>query len=166
MIRLAKISEIPEILSITRACAKSMIDQGIFQWNEHYPSEEAFRKDIGRKELYVLEENDQLIGTIVLSTLMDEEYFPISWSMPNNNNMYIHRLAIHPQEQNKGYAKVLMDFAENHARKGRFVSVRLDTFSKNARNNKFYQARGYRAVGDIYFPKQSEFPFHCYELIL
>ena len=80
--------------------------------------------------------------------------------------MYIHRLAVHPQEQKKGYAKVLMDFAEDYARKGGFISVRLDTFSKNVRNNKFYQARGYRAVGDIYFPKQSEFPFHCYELIL
>src|SRR5690606_23747657 len=126
MIRLAKISEIPNILNITRACAKSMMDQGIFQWNEHYPSEEAFRKDIGRKELYVLEENDQLIGTIVLSTLMDEEYDPIGWSVPNNNNMYIHRLAVHPQEQKKGYAKVLMDFAEDYARKGGFISVRLD----------------------------------------
>jgi GNAT superfamily N-acetyltransferase len=166
MIRLAKISEIPEILNITRACAKSMIDRGIYQWNDHYPSEEAFRKDIDRKELYVLEENDTIIGTIVLSTLMDEEYDPISWSMPNNNNIYIHRLAVHPQEQKKGYAKVLMDFAEDYARKGGFISVRLDTFSKNARNNKFYQARGYRAVGDIYFPKQSVFPFHCYELIL
>lgn len=166
MIRLAKISEIPEILNITRACAKSMIDRGIYQWNDHYPSEEAFRKDIDRKELYVLEENDTIIGTIVLSTLMDEEYDPISWSMPNNNNIYIHRLAVHPQEQKKGYAKVLMDFAEDYARKGGFISVRLDTFSKNARNNKFYQARGYQAVGDIYFPKQSVFPFHCYELIL
>tara|TARA_R110000796_G_scaffold10530_3_gene34877 strand:+ start:23224 stop:23403 length:180 start_codon:yes stop_codon:yes gene_type:complete len=59
-----------------------------------------------------------------------------------------------------------MNFAEDYARKGGFISVRLDTFSKNSRNNKFYQARGYQQLGDIYFPKQSEFPFHCYELIL
>jgi GNAT superfamily N-acetyltransferase len=166
MIRLAKIFEIPDILDMTKACAKSMIEQGIYQWNEYYPSEEGFGRDIARKELYVLEIGDKIIGTIVVSTLMDPEYDPIGWLTPNVNNIYIHRLAVHPQEQKKGYAKELMDFAENLARKGGFVSVRLDTFSKNGRNNKFYQARGYRAVGDVYFPKQSVFPFHCYELIL
>jgi len=166
MIRLAKILEIPDILNITRACAKRMMDQGIYQWNEYYPSKEAFEKDIARKELYVLVENDEIIGTIVVSTLMDEEYVSINWLTPNKNNIYIHRLAVDPKKQKKGYAKELMDFAEDYARKGCFISVRLDTFSKNSRNNKFYQARGYRTVGDIYFPKQSEFPFHCYELIL
>ena len=56
MIRLAKILENPDNLNITKAFAKSMIDQGIYQWNEFYPSKEAFEKDIDRKELYVLEE--------------------------------------------------------------------------------------------------------------
>ena len=59
-----------------------------------------------------------------------------------------------------------MNFAENHARKHNFESVRLDTFSKNKRNQKFYESRGYKRLGDIYFPKQSEAPFHCYELVL
>ncbi|MDL5510531.1 GNAT family N-acetyltransferase [Arenibacter sp. M-2] len=166
MIRLAKLLEIPDILTITQACSKSMIDQGIYQWNEFYPSREAFEKDVARKELYVLEENDKIIGTIVVSTHMDKEYDSISWLTPNKNNIYIHRLAVDPQEQKKGYAKELMDFAEDYARKGGFISVRLDTFSKNGRNNKLYRARGYKAVGDIYFTKQSRFPFYCYELIL
>jgi GNAT superfamily N-acetyltransferase len=166
MIRLAKIFEIPDILNITKACAKSMIDQGIYQWNEYYPSQEAFGQDIARNELYVLEIRGKIIGTMVISTLMDSEYYPISWLTPNGNNIYIHRLAVHPEEQKKGYAQVLMDFAEDRARIVGFISVRLDTFGKNSRNNKFYRARGYKAVGDIFFPKQSEFPFHCYELIL
>ena len=46
MIRLAKILEIPDILIITQTCAKNMIDHGIYQWNEYYPSKEAFEKDI------------------------------------------------------------------------------------------------------------------------
>ncbi|RTE54633.1 GNAT family N-acetyltransferase [Arenibacter aquaticus] len=166
MIRLAKNLEIPHILNITKACAKSMIDQGIYQWNEHYPSHEAFERDIARKELYVLEVNNKILGTIVISTYMDEEYLPVKWLTANQRNIYIHRLAVHPEEQKKGYAQKLMDFAEAYARKADFVSVRLDTFSQNSRNNSFYQARGYQKLGDIFFPKQSEFPFHCYELIL
>lgn len=166
MIRRAKISEIPDILTITQACAKKMQENGIFQWNEHYPSNEAFQKDIDRGELFVVEEKNTVQGTIVISTVMDEEYKPIQWLTPNGNSVYIHRLSVHPNLQGKGLAQQMMDFAENHAREHRFVSVRLDTFSQNKRNQRFYEQRGYQKLGDIYFPIQSEHPFHCYELVL
>jgi ribosomal protein S18 acetylase RimI-like enzyme len=166
VIRRAKIGEIPEILTIARACAIHMTKRGIFQWNEHYPSQNAFEKDIERGELYVLILDSSPIGTIVISTLMDEEYIPITWLTPNTNNVYIHRLSIHPQYQGKGYAQQLMDFAEKYAKENSFTSIRLDTFSQNRRNQKFYETRGYQKLGDIYFPKQSEHPFHCYELLL
>lgn len=166
MIRPAKISEIPDILSITWACAQKMQENGIFQWNEHYPSEVAFKKDVERDELYVAEENGRILGAIVISTFMDEEYVPIKWLTPNGNSTYIHRLCVHPDHQGKGLAQQLMDFAESYSRDNSFVSVRLDTFSQNLRNQRFYEQRGYQKLGDIYFPKQSEHPFHCYELVL
>ncbi len=165
MIRRAKISEISEILNLTRACAVNMINKGIYQWNEHYPSKKAFENDIERSELYVLENNHEIIGTMVITTLMDEEYIPIQWLTPNNRNVYIHRLSVHPNQQGKGFAQKMMDFAEDYAKKNNFVSVRLDTFSQNKRNQKFYETRGYHRLGDIYFPKQSNHPFHCYEMV-
>ncbi len=166
MIRRAKISEISDILKLTQICAIDMIGNSIYQWNEHYPSKEAFEKDLERGELFVLKIEDKIIGTIVITTIMDEEYIPVDWLTANNNNIYIHRLAIHPKQQGNGYAQRLMDFAENYARGKGFESVRLDTFSQNKRNQKFYETRGYHKLGDIYFPKQSEHPFNCYELVL
>ncbi|EAR02908.1 GNAT family N-acetyltransferase [Maribacter sp. HTCC2170] len=166
MIRRAKILEISKILALTKACAAYMIKNGIYQWNEHYPSKQAFVNDIEREELFVLVKNDKIIGTLVISEFMDEEYVPIKWLTPNTLNVYIHRLSIHPDQQGKGLAQELMDFAENYAREHSYVSVRLDTFSQNKRNQRFYETRGYQRLGDIYFPKQSEHPFHCYELVL
>ena len=166
MIRRAKISEIKDILNITKACATKMQENGIFQWNEHYPSETAFVRDVERNELYVIEENGAILGTIVISTHMDEEYVPIEWLTPNGNSTYIHRLSIHPDHQGKGLAQQLMNFAENNSRENGFLSVRLDTFSQNHRNQRFYEQRGYQKLGDIFFPKQSEHPFYCYELVL
>lgn len=166
MIRRAKISEIPDILTITRACAKKMEENGIFQWNEHYPSKEAFIKDIEREELFVIEENSTVQGTIVISTLMDDEYKTITWLTPNGNSTYIHRLSVHPNVQGKGFAQQMMGFAEAYSKENGFVSVRLDTFSQNKRNQRFYEQRGYQKLGDIFFPKQSDHPFHCYELVL
>ena len=166
MIRLAKKQEIGEILTLTNACAQAMIAQGIYQWNQHYPSRTAFQQDVSRGELYVLEKQDKIVGIVVISTLMDLEYEPIAWLTPNGNNVYIHRLGVHPQYQGQGLARQLMDFAESQARKAQMDSVRLDTFSQNKRNQKFYVNRGYKQLGNIYFPKQSEFPFYCYELVL
>ena len=166
LIELAKISEIPNILSMTNACRLHMESKNIFQWTTEYPSEEKFLSDIDRQELYVLKKVGLIIGCIVISTLMDEEYKEVTWLSPNSKNLYIHRLAVHPLEQGKGYAQQLMDFAEDFARKGGFNSIRLDTFSQNKRNQRFYEARGYKKLEDIYFPEQSSYPFHCYELVV
>lgn len=166
MIRHAKISEIPDIITICKACAAHLISNEIYQWNEHYPSTTIFEKDIERAELYVLEMDDKVIGTIVISTLMDDEYVPVKWLTPNLNSVYIHRLSVDPSKQGKGYAQQLMDFAENHAKENNFTSIRLDTFSQNRRNQTFYETRGYQKLGNIFFPKQSDYPFHCYELVL
>lgn len=166
MIRKATVSDIKHIIVITQACAKAMIAKGIYQWNEHYPNSEVFKTDIKRNELYVLEIDHKVASCIVISTEMDEEYKPIRWLTKNDNNLYIHRLAVHPNYQSLGYAQQLMTFAEHHAIKHNYSSIRLDTFSQNKRNQKFYELRGYKQLGDIFFLKQSEYPFHCYELIL
>lgn len=166
MIHRSKILEIPDILDMTRACARNMEEQGIYQWNEQYPSKAAFEMDMDRGELYTLAIEGKLVGTITISTYKDEEYNAVRWLTPDHGNIYIHRLAVHPSYQGKGYAQKLMDFAEDYAKGLKMTSIRLDTFSQNKRNQKFYERRGYCKLGDIYFPKQSEHPFHCYELVL
>lgn len=166
MIRKGTLQDIDKIIEITKACARSMVKKDIYQWNEHYPNRSAFENDVLRDELFVLEYQSQLIGCVVISTLMDDEYIPISWLTESDNNIYIHRLAIHPKHQGKGYAQELMTFAEDFAKDNNHPSVRLDTFSQNHRNHKFYEQRGYKRLGNIFFPKQSDYPFYCYELVL
>lgn len=166
MIVSAKPSEIPEILTLVKACAQFMIANNIFQWNEYYPTQQAFEEDIKRNELYLLKNKDRIIGTVVISTLMDEEYRDIEWLTPSDGNIYIHRLAVHPNDQGQGNARKLMDYAYAFAKAKKAPSIRLDTFSKNKRNQKFYEARGYQKLGNIYFPKQSKSPFYCYERVL
>tara|TARA_X000000950_G_scaffold176031_1_gene213890 strand:+ start:3066 stop:3566 length:501 start_codon:yes stop_codon:yes gene_type:complete len=166
MIRAGNISDIDSILNITKSCAAHMVQNGIYQWNEDYPDKSSFVNDAENMELYVYIENKKVIACISLCNEMDEVYFPVSWVTKNNNNLYIHRLAVHPDFQKKGIGKALMDFAEKYAKKKEYKSIRLDTFSVNKRNLKFYESRGYQRLEKIYFPKQSEFPFYCYELIL
>jgi len=166
MIRRAKILEIPEILVLTKACALDMISRGIYQWNEHYPSETILREDIQTGRLYLRVKKNEIIGLIALCEDKDPEYNTVKWFTPDGKNLYVHRLAVHPQHQGSGYARELMDFAEAYASEKGYISIRLDTFSKNPRNQRFYEKRGYKRVGEIYLLKQSQHPFYCYELTL
>jgi len=166
MIRKATSIDIENLILITKACANDMISKNIYQWNAFYPNKDAFVKGFERNELYVLEIENTVIGCVTISTFMDEIYKPVSWLTKNVNNIYIHRLAIHPNHQRQGYAQRLMRYAENKARKNKITSIRLDTFSQNPRNLKFYERRGYKQLETIYFPNQSKHPFYCYELVL
>ena len=165
-IELATQNDLNRVKEIAKACAKNMIENKIFQWNDKYPSKEIFKKDIKNNSLYVAKINQEIVGCIMFSSFKDVVYNSVNWITKDDYNLYIHRLAVHPIFQKKGIARKMMDFAENFAKSNNYISVRLDTFSQNPRNNKFYKSRGYNRLDDVYFPKQSEFPFHCYEKLV
>lgn len=166
MIRTAEQTDLDKILTLTKRCGKHMAKAGIFQWNDHYPNRAVFEKDYKGGNLYVLELSGNLIGCVAISTCKDKEYKACSWLIPDSLHLYVHRLAVDPSQQGKGHARRLMDFVELWAKERGCASVRLDTFSKNVRNQRFYERRGYKRLGNIYFSHQSSHPFYCYELVL
>jgi len=159
-------TDVEHVYRISRACAADMRERGIQQWNEHYPPRAQFEEDHRNGILYVLDQNDYPIGSISLSMEKDEVYRDIKWLGAEALHLYPHRLCVEPDYQGRGFARMLMDFAEQFARDQGCASIRLDTFSQNPRNIAFYEKRGYTRLGDVYFPKQSEHPFHCFELLI
>tara|TARA_B100001113_G_scaffold353342_1_gene357282 strand:+ start:400 stop:900 length:501 start_codon:yes stop_codon:yes gene_type:complete len=166
MIREATNNDLNRIVEITNACGKHMISQNIFQWNEEYPNLEVFKKDLENQSLYVIELESKIVGCVCISEKMDAVYKEVKWLTPDSKNMYVHRLAIDPKFQGKGLAIKLMSYAEDLAKTKDFKSMRLDTFSKNPKNNKFYNLQGYKKLGKIFYRSQSDMPFHCYEKII
>ncbi len=165
-IELATQNQLDRVKEIAEACAKNMIENNIFQWNDKYPSREIFKEDIKNKSLYVSKIDQEIVGCIMFSSSKDDVYKTVNWITEDEYSLYIHRLAVHPIFQKRGIARKMMDFAEDFAKSNNYISIRLDTFSQNPRNNKFYKSRGYNKLDDVYFPKQSEFPFHCYEKLV
>ena len=45
-VELASIDQIDLIMKIIKACTRHMIDNGIFQWNDKYPTKQSFIDDI------------------------------------------------------------------------------------------------------------------------
>ena len=163
-IRNANIHDLNHVMKIIKECTKHMISNNIFQWNDKYPNMETFRQDIINGYLYVLMSSvKEIIGCVSITYEMDDFYRKIDWISPTAKNIYVHRLAVHPNHQGQGHAKKIMKFIENEGIKNMCESIRLDTFSMNKKNNALYNKIGYKKLGHIYFRDQSEMPFNCYE---
>lgn len=159
-------NDIVQILEITRSCARAMIQNEIYQWNESYPSNEVLMNDIELGQIWKLENKQSIIGVMVLTEIEDDEYKDVKWLTKNGSSIYVHRLAVHPDFQGQGCAQLLMTYAENYALEHNYKSIRLDTFSQNKRNQRFYKKRNFTELGTIFFPNQSEHPFICFEKVL
>ena len=118
-IELASIDQIDLIMKIIKACTRHMIDNGIFQWNDKYPTKQSFIDDINNNDLFVLKLENKIIGCVCASFDMDEFYKQIVWETSSKKNIYLHRLAIHPDYQGQGFAKYVMDYIENYAKDDR-----------------------------------------------
>lgn len=156
-----------EIIAMTKLCAADLISKGISQWDENYPDLNTIQTDIHRGELFKYVLDDTIVGIVVLNESQDPEYNELNWITPvHSRNLVVHRLAVHPKHQGKGIARKLMDFAEKKAKHDGYDSIRLDTFSQNKRNQKFYDNRSYQRTGEVYLSYRDDFPYIGYELIL
>ena len=167
MISVGQLNELEAILQLTRACGQHMRDNGIDQWDEHYPDRAVLVNDLQTETLFAYREGDEILGVVVLNETQDEEYGDVSWSTSEEDrNIVVHRLAVRPDQQGRGLGRKLMDFAEQWARDNRYDAIRLDTYSQNPRNQRFYTSRGYRDLGPVYLKYKKEHPYYCYELLL
>ena len=167
MISEGKTFEIDTILALTKACGKHMRENGIDQWDENYPDRGSILHDLETETLFAYRDGDEVLGIVVLNEMQDEEYGEINWSTSyDDKNIVVHRLAVRPDQQGKGLARKLMDFAEQWARENKYDAIRLDTYSQNPRNQRFYTKRGYTDLGPVYLKYNKDYPYFCYELLL
>lgn len=63
--------------------------------------------------------------------------------IPGTDHLLLDNVAVDPAAQGKGYGRLLMDFAESHARRAALPVMRLYTQEIMAENLAIYTARGY-----------------------
>ena len=124
-----------------------------------------FRSDILNNSLFLIRNEDGILGIIVLDENQSPEYSKIDWISKDERVLVIHRLAINPKYQSQGYARKLMYYAEEYAREHNYKAIRLDAYTGNLRALSFYEKRDYKKTGELCFPWR-ELPFNCYEKVL
>ena len=162
---LAQQKDIVDILHMINSCVNDLRNNGIFQWDENYPSKTIIKDDIKKKELYAIRHNNKSIAIIVINEFQDKEWETVLWSEKIKKPLIIHRLTVDINWQKKGIGRKLIDFALNYARENKYDSVRFDVYSGNPDLIKTYEKMGCEKKGEVYFPHR-ELPFYCYELLI
>lgn len=161
-IQIANSTHINQIFNTLKSVAADMRKQGIMQWNENYPTLDHVIIDIANQIVFIGWIDNELAGVISIDDIQSPEYEKIPWQFTSQKVLVVHRLAVNPQIQKKGVGRQLMDFALNKAITEGYSSIRLDAYSKNERTLRFYENRGYKKRGEIFFPYRDE-PFYCFE---
>ncbi|MCB9257338.1 MAG: GNAT family N-acetyltransferase, partial [Chitinophagales bacterium] len=156
------LSDLNELFQIYLNGKNELEKNGICQWTDNYPTRSIIENDLKKAVLFVLRSNEEIIGAINISEEQEAEYKTINWEFDNSKVLVIHRLVIDLKYQGKGYAKKLMDFAEEFAKENNYPSIRLDAYSQNRRVIDFYEKRKYYIRGNVSFPERA-YPFHCME---
>ena len=158
----ASLKSLDELFQIYLNAKKALQAKNVFQWIDAYPTISIIEEDLKKGDLYVLKIEKEIVGAVVLNEKQDKEYETIDWLFDDAKVLVIHRLAVDPKHQKKGYGKMLMDFSEDFAYKNNYSSIRLDTYSPNKTSIRLYENRNYFIRGNVYFSGRKD-PFYCME---
>ena len=93
------------------------------------PMRDDYSALIGDERVYVFEEDMTIHGVLVL--------------IPERDAMLLDNIAVSPDAQGRGYGKILMQFAEDQARKVGLKDIRLYTQDIMTENISLYTRLGY-----------------------
>ncbi len=113
-----------------------------------YPAPDFLHDSICNGELLVAEDQGTIVGAMVLNHQYNEEYRKIQWPTRAEDSevTVIHALGIRPSHRGKGYAKQLVHFAVDHARKHQQKVIRIDVLKGNKSAKKLYTGMGFRYI--------------------
>ena len=114
-----------------------------------YPTRETAEKAWQAGTLYVLEEDGEICGSVILNQLQPAEYGPAPWHIPAapEEVLVIHTLCIPPSRAGHGYGKQFVQFALALAAQQGCKAVRLDTWAGNKPAAALYTKMGFAYVG-------------------
>jgi ribosomal protein S18 acetylase RimI-like enzyme len=164
-IRLATQYDLPALMALVRRVVPLMLATGNRQWDEGYPNESVFERDIALRQLWVAEAEDSIAGVAALTVDQEPEYAQADWDM-NAKALVVHRLAVDPAFRGAGVASALMQKAEEVAAERKFAVVRVDTNTENAATQRLFPKLGYRLAGEIGLGMRPGLRFLCYEKVI
>lgn len=152
---MAKEEDRSEILSLYKA----QLGREYCPWDEEYPSNEAIDWDLSRDALFVLRVNGSIKAAISIEE--DEAVDRLScWDEKLAPEGELARLAVLPEEQNKGFGRIMLKFGMDELKRRGFQGIHILVNTHNTKAIRCYAVFGFRMVGECRMYEQD---FLCYE---
>jgi ribosomal protein S18 acetylase RimI-like enzyme len=161
-IRLATLDDLPALMELTRRVVPLMLAAGNLQWDETYPNEAVFQRDIDLGQLWVADAETGIGGVAAITMDQEPDYAQVGWDI-REPAIVIHRLAVDPAFRGAGIAGALMQRAEEVAVERGITVLRVDTNTQNAATQRLFPKLGYLLAGEIGLEFRPGLRFFCYE---
>src|SRR5215471_13342441 len=110
-IRLATREDIPALIELMHRVVPLMLAAGNMQWDETYPNETVFERDINLSQLWVAEAETSIAGVAAITMDQEPDYAQVGWDI-TEPAIVVHRLAVDPAFRGSGVGMALMQQAE------------------------------------------------------
>ncbi len=161
-IRLAIREDLPALMALMRRVVPPMRAMGNLQWDESYPNEAVFQRDIDQGQLWLADVETSIAGVAAVTTDQEPDYAQAGWDI-NEPAVVVHRLAVDPEFRGAGIAGALMRKAEEVAAERGIPVLRVDTNTQNEATQRLFPKLGYRLAGEISLRIRPGLRFFCYE---
>jgi ribosomal protein S18 acetylase RimI-like enzyme len=161
-IRLATRQDLTALMALVRRVVPLMRSTGNLQWDENYPNEAVFERDIDLRQLWIAEIGADIAGIAAITMDQEPDYAQVGWDI-TEPAMVVHRLAVDPAFRGAGVASSLMQTAERIAVDRAISVVRVDTNTQNAATQRLFPKLGYQLAGEINLQFRPGLRFFCYE---
>lgn len=110
-----------------------------------YPIRKTAEDALAREDLFVMEDNNNVVATAIINQIQVPEYHNACWQYPAGDDeiMVLHTLIVDPLYSGRGYGKVFVSFYENFAREHNCPELRMDTNARNTIARRMYLHLGY-----------------------
>jgi len=112
-------------------------------WNEEYPTMDNIENDILHHNLFILEDNHTIIGSIAIN---EENELDDEASFSNQKALEFGRVIIHPDFRGNGYSKILVGFVEKEILKRGYQAIHICVYDSAKIAMKLYQSLGYKII--------------------
>ena len=148
----AESKDVKNIMKIVDEAKEFLKGQNVNQWQDGYPNEESFNDDIKEQRLYVVKDNEEVIG--VFAVVNYEPTYDVIYEgkwISDEPYIAVHRIAVENNYKGKGVAKYIFDELKKEHK-----HIRVDTHRGNKNMNKCLLNNDFKYCGIIYLARNSE----------
>ncbi len=116
-----------------------------------YPTRRTALEALEKDELFVDEEDGQVVAAARINRVQVPEYALADWNYqaPEAEVMVLHTLVVEPAQAGKGLGRRFVQFYEDYALENGCRYLRMDTNAVNARARSLYKRLGYTEAGIV-----------------